>query len=189
MNTELSKTQDMFLEKINQICREFGLNNIMAQLYAVLYFSDRPLSLNDMLERLRISKGSVSVNIRNLERYGAAKKVWMKGSRRDYYEAERDLSTLLMDRVKSMAKKRIDSISEMMNSARASLNTIQPQNAQDREEIETFKQRLERLRDLQARAESMFNLFNSTLLKTVLNIKTKKNSTQKTPLVSVDEKL
>jgi len=84
MNEDLVKAQDVFLQKINKICRDFGLNNIMAQLYAILYFSKEPLSLNDMLERLKISKGSVSINIRALERYGAVRRIWVKGSRKDY---------------------------------------------------------------------------------------------------------
>ena len=92
MNTELEAIQDVFLEKINQMCREFGLNNVMAQLYAVLYFSGKPRSLDDMVNQLKISKGSVSINIRALERYGAVRRVWLRGTRRDHYEAEIDTS-------------------------------------------------------------------------------------------------
>src|SRR3989338_5100918 len=104
MNDKLLKAQDLFLDKINNICNKFGLNNIMAQLYVMLYFNNNPLSLDDMVERLKISKGSASVNIRALERYGAVRQVWVKGSRKDYYEAEPDISKIIFDRTKSMVK-------------------------------------------------------------------------------------
>ena len=79
MSEELEKAQDGLLGKLNQLCAKFGLNNIMAQLYTILYLQNKPMSLDEMVERLKISKGSVSTNIRSLERYGAVRKVWIKG--------------------------------------------------------------------------------------------------------------
>src|SRR3989338_5217258 len=95
----LIKVQDIFLNRINHICKKLGLNNVMAQLYAILYLNNEPLSLDDMVERLKISKGSASVNIRALESYGAVRRVWMRGSRRDYYEADTDIVRVVTDRI------------------------------------------------------------------------------------------
>jgi DNA-binding transcriptional regulator GbsR (MarR family) len=49
------------------------------------------MSLDDLADTLRISKGSVSMNMRALERWGIAKEVWVRGARRKYYQAESDL--------------------------------------------------------------------------------------------------
>ena len=176
MNEKLEKVQDIFLEKISQLCREFGLNNIMAQLYAVLYFSNKPLPLNEMAERLKISKGSVSVNIRALQRYGVAKKVWFKGTRKDYYEAETDISRVIMDRVKSMTERRLSGIDGLMKSAYDALNTITPQDAEEKEVIEVFRQRLDKISKMQGKVHSLFGLLNSNLLNNVLGIKSGKSS-------------
>ena len=176
MNENLEHAKDIFLEKINQICSKFGLNNIMAQLYAILYLSNKPLSLNDMVERLKISKGSVSVNIRALERYNAVRRVWVKGSRRDYYEAEIDISNVILDRIKSMAQSRLSEADDVVNSSSDALNAVNPSDREEKEAIKVFKQRLNKLKDLQNKAQSLFNLFNSGLLNTVLNVKTKKNN-------------
>lgn len=176
MAEELTHAQDVFLNGINQICSKFGLNNIMAQLYAILYLSNKPLSLNDMVERLRISKGSASINMRALERYGAVRRVWVKGSRRDYYEAEADISKVITDRIKSMARSRLSEVDDMVNSSSHALNTINSSDKEEKEAIQVFKQRLDKLKSLHSRAQSLFNLFNSGLLNTVLNAKTKKNN-------------
>ena len=109
MNEKMEKAQDMLLEKVNKFCREFGLNNIMAQLYAILYFSKKPLSLDDMVERLKISKGSASVNIRILERDGIVRRIWVKGSRKDYYEAEIDISKVILERIFLLSSLKISS--------------------------------------------------------------------------------
>lgn len=63
------------------------LNRVCGQIYALLFLSPKPLSLDDIVTELGVSKGSVSVNIRLLEDFKLVKKVWVKGSRRDYYEA------------------------------------------------------------------------------------------------------
>lgn len=168
MSENLMRAQDIFLGSVNQICNKFGLNNIMAQLYALLYLAGRPLSLNDMIERLKISKGSVSVNIRALERYGAVRRVWVKGSRRDYYEAESDIYKVITERVKSMAHRRISEVGDMLSSSYQALNSVNPHDEKERDSINIFKQRLESLGRLHAQAQSIFNLFNDGLLTKML---------------------
>ena len=161
MSEDLIKAQDIFLEKINKICRDFGLNNIMAQLYVVLYFNGKPLSLNDMLERLKISKGSVSVNIRFFESYGAVKRVWIKGSRRDYYEAEPDIAKVITDRVKSMAERRLSEIENMIDASDKSISAAEPTDKDNSNDREMFKERLSRLKGFHGKMQSLFNFLNA----------------------------
>jgi DNA-binding transcriptional regulator GbsR (MarR family) len=164
MNKKLIEAQDVFLDKINQMCGKFGLNNIMAQLYAILYLSAKPLSLDDMVERLKISKGSASVNIRALERYGVVRSVWVKGSRKDYYEAESDISKVIMDRIQAMVKVRLSEVSSMINSSHEALGQVLPQDGAEDESVKVFNDRLEKLRSIYNQAQALFDLFNSTLL-------------------------
>ena len=168
MNENLTKAQDIFLDKINQICGKFGLNNMMAQLYAILYLSDKTLSLDDMVERLKISKGSASTNIRALERYGAVRKVWIKGSRKDYYEAEVDIAKVIMGRIKAMSQNRLSEVDEMISSSCRILNSVNSSNEDEKKEIEVFKQRLEKLRNLHNKGQFLFNSFNSGILNDLL---------------------
>ena len=175
MNKNLVDAQDAFLGRVNQICNKFGLNNIMIQLYTILYLSDKVLSLNDMTERLKISKGSASINIRKLERYSAVKRVWVKGSRRDYYEAESDISRVIMDRFKSIAQNRISEIDDMINVSYRVLSSVNASDKEAREAVKVFKQRLDTLSSLQSNARSLFNLFNSGLLNSIMKANANRN--------------
>jgi DNA-binding transcriptional regulator GbsR (MarR family) len=65
------------------------INRVGGQIYALLFLSEEPLSLDDVSERLGVSKSNVSINIRMLEDYSLVRKVWVRGSRKDYYAAER----------------------------------------------------------------------------------------------------
>lgn len=64
------------------------INRVGGQIYALLFLSDEPLSLDEISEKLGVSKSNVSINVRMLEEYDLVRKVWVKGSRKDYYAAE-----------------------------------------------------------------------------------------------------
>lgn len=69
------------------------INKVGGQIYALLFLNEEPLSLDDISERLCVSKSNISINIRLLEEYKLVRKVWIKGSRKDYYAAERTYPT------------------------------------------------------------------------------------------------
>jgi DNA-binding transcriptional regulator GbsR (MarR family) len=171
MNKELMKAQDIFLDEINHVCKKLGLNNVMAQLYAILYLSNKPLSLDDMVERLKISKGSASVNIRALENYGAVRRVWIRGSRKDYYEADTDIMRVIMDRVNLIGKIRLSEIDTMTKSCYQILNSADPVDKDESAAIKAFKQKLDKIETLRKQAHSLFNLLNSGILRNLLSKK------------------
>ena len=87
MPTPLSPVAQRFIADLGGITQSFGKGRVVGQLYAYLYFSDGPRSLGDMQDALAISKGSASMSVRQLEQWEAVRKVWVKGDRKDYYEA------------------------------------------------------------------------------------------------------
>jgi HTH-type transcriptional regulator, glycine betaine synthesis regulator len=92
ISPDLRIVHDSMLDGLGQLADYFGFSKLMGQLYGTLLLSDEPLSLDDMMERLEISKASVSLTMRSLERMGMVRQVWVRGSggRRKYYEAETD---------------------------------------------------------------------------------------------------
>ena len=66
----------------------WGFKRNMGRMWCVLYLSDRPLSAADLGERLQLSTGAVSMTLAELTKWGAVKKAWVPGERRDYYEPE-----------------------------------------------------------------------------------------------------
>jgi DNA-binding transcriptional regulator GbsR (MarR family) len=115
MNPKLEKVQNKFLESIDRMSEDFGLNGFVAKLYGYLYLHGKPLSLDEISVALGASKGNVSINIRELEKWGAVRKVWVKGSRKDYYEADSDIKKVLSNKLKSAIQKRISQISSILD--------------------------------------------------------------------------
>lgn len=87
----LNQAIDTFLEGAGKISAALlgMVNKAGGQIYALLFLSEEPLSLDEIADRLQVSKSNVSINIRLLEDMRLVKKIWVKGSRKDYYEAER----------------------------------------------------------------------------------------------------
>lgn len=86
-----------------------GLPRSAGQIYGLLYLSDKPLSLGDMCNLLSISKGSASMGTRHLAGWGVIRQVWVRGNRRDHYEAVGDLAQLLKGSYAEFVKPRLTS--------------------------------------------------------------------------------
>ncbi len=87
----LEQAVDTFIQGAGKVSSALlgMINKAGGQIYALLFLSDEPLSLDEISKRLGISKSNVSINIRLLEDFSLVRKVWVKGSRKDYYAAER----------------------------------------------------------------------------------------------------
>ncbi len=82
---------DLFVSALRLI----GLPKSLGELYGLLFISPDPLSLDDLVNRLRLSKGSASQGLRTLRQIGAVKLVYVPGDRRDRYVPEDELKKLV----------------------------------------------------------------------------------------------
>jgi len=69
----------------------FGLNPLMGRIVALLIISKEPQSLDDIADRLEMSKGPISQICRRLKDRNLIEKVWVPGDRKDYYKATDDI--------------------------------------------------------------------------------------------------
>jgi DNA-binding transcriptional regulator GbsR (MarR family) len=69
----------------------WGVNRSVAQIQALLYVADEPLTAEDIAERLRLARSNVSTSLRELLSWSLVRRVPVLGDRRDYYEAEVDM--------------------------------------------------------------------------------------------------
>ncbi len=74
--------------------RVLGLPRSIGEIYGLLFISQSPLSLDDLVQRLRISKGSASQGLRMLKSLGAVREAENAAERRTYYEPAIELKRL-----------------------------------------------------------------------------------------------
>lgn len=72
-----------------------GLPKSVGEIYGLLYASADPLAFQDIIDRLKISKGSASQGLRLLRTTGAIKSVYVPGNRSDHFVPETELRALV----------------------------------------------------------------------------------------------
>lgn len=150
-NPELEKIRDEFTEIAGQLSARLGLSRTAGQLYALLFLSDEPLCLDYMVERLKVSKGSVSTNIRELEKWGAVRKVWVKGSRKDFYEANSDTLKIVINRFKGGIQERLNEMLEGMNRFEKIISEIESSlPVEEKKKAQFYKEKFRKVKKMQA---------------------------------------
>jgi len=83
----------------------WGINRSVARVHALLMASGDPVSLDEIAERLGISKGNASMSLRELRTFGVIRPVRVPGDRKDYYVAEPDIWAMFF-RILAVRKQR-----------------------------------------------------------------------------------
>ncbi len=85
------KIKREIIQSFGDAYKAFGLSKLMGHIVALMIFSHQPLSLDDICKQLKRSKGPVSQIIRRLRDKNLLRKVWVPGSRKDFYEAHPEI--------------------------------------------------------------------------------------------------
>jgi DNA-binding transcriptional regulator GbsR (MarR family) len=123
-----------------------GVGRVLGQIYAFLYFSQGARSLSDMQQALGISKGSASTGVRQLEQWGAARRVWVRGDRKDYYEANDWFGKILKSMLTEIVGTKLDALQRSIDMAEDELQD------DDNADLVFIRERVKRLRQFQDKA-------------------------------------
>lgn len=89
--SELHAARDEFVTQWGAIGSAWGINRTMAQIHALLITVPNPMSTDEIMEDLKISRGNAHGNLRELVSWGLVRSVVRKGERKEYFEAEKDV--------------------------------------------------------------------------------------------------
>jgi len=132
LNPSLRAVNDSMLDGLGQLASYFGYNKVMGKMYGALLLNPGPMSLDDLMAHLDISKASVSMNMRTLENMGVVREVWVRGDRRKYYEAESDLWRVLTNVLGSRELRDVntalDTLDDSIDHLRADIDAMSEQD-------------------------------------------------------------
>jgi len=86
----------------------WGVNRSVAQIHALLYLSETPLTAEDIAERLGMARSNVSTSLRELLSWNLIRRVHAMGDRRDFYEAEADVFEMVRRIAQARKTREID---------------------------------------------------------------------------------
>ncbi len=97
MNLQEAKAE--FVQSWGILGSQWGINRTMAQIHALLLVAAEPLTTEEIMEQLSISRGNTNMNVRELMDWNLVQKVIVPGERKEYFKAEKDIwkvATLIM---------------------------------------------------------------------------------------------
>lgn len=90
MDDKLDRSRELLVQALGRQSSFWGLGKTAGEIYGALYLSPDPLSLEDVAARLGLTKGNISIAVRQLEQLGMVRRSWQKGDRRVFFESEGD---------------------------------------------------------------------------------------------------
>ncbi|MBU0676001.1 MAG: hypothetical protein KJ950_15300 [Proteobacteria bacterium] len=169
MDDQLVEAKRHFVEGISRISNFWGFPKAMGALFAVIYLSPTPSTLDEMVVEVGVSKGAVSTNIRSLERLGMVHKKLVVGDRKDYYLAETDfwkiVKGILREREKNEFDKALQSVGESLELVEATPAHEESQQTQAfyKERMTALKQFFDSLDNVVATLLAIDDIKNSVL--------------------------
>jgi DNA-binding transcriptional regulator GbsR (MarR family) len=158
MSDELTRLKQDFTEGLSQISKFWGFPKGMGAIFAVLYLSPSPLSLDELVEQTGLTKGAISTNVRALARMGLVRPSTKLGDRKDYYEAETDFYKSIRAILKERQNSEFDSA---VQSVREALETLESGVGSEDEAERQFL--LERIRALQSFFDALDGLVRAVV--------------------------
>jgi DNA-binding transcriptional regulator GbsR (MarR family) len=111
---KLEEAKKQFIQAWGTLGSKWGINRTMAQLHALLMISAEPMSTEDMMEELNISRGNVNMNIRELMDWGLVEKIHKPGDRKEYFSAEKDIWIVTKQVAKERKKRELEPIIKVL---------------------------------------------------------------------------
>jgi DNA-binding transcriptional regulator GbsR (MarR family) len=127
----LHDAREDFVSQWGAIGSAWGINRTMAQIHALLMTSPRPLSTDEIMEELRISRGNANTNLRDLVGWGLIRTVLRKGERKEYFEAEKEVWKIFCTVARERKRREISPAMEVLQRCAEKTKGLKSDEARD----------------------------------------------------------
>ncbi len=141
----LHQVEDQFVDLWDTMSRLWGISSTMARIHGLLYITGAALSMDDIMERLAISRGNVSMNLSKLVEWGLVRRVHKRGDRRDYYESLTDVWEMFTLVANQRKRREIDPI---LTTLRRCREELAPENLGPQADDPAAAERFRRINEL-----------------------------------------
>ena len=111
---KLDEAKNKYIQTWGSLATSWGINKTMAQVHALLLVSTKPLSAEDIMDALKISRGNVNMNVRALIDWGIVSKEFVVGERKEFFVADKDIWELFKQITKERKKREIEPVLKIL---------------------------------------------------------------------------
>jgi DNA-binding transcriptional regulator GbsR (MarR family) len=154
---KLLQAQDQFILEWGRMSSSWGINRTMAQIHALMFISAYPLTVDDIMKRLLISRGNASMSLRDLMEWGIVRRFRRPGERRDVYTSETDPWQMFARVIRERKRRELDPTAKAIRECIA----ILPPDV-EQPDAKVFHQRLSGLMEVFDLLDKMYDQIFST---------------------------
>lgn len=104
----LSPTAQKFILHWGEMGARWGVNRTVAQIHALLFLAERPLTAEDIAESLVVARSNVSNSLKELQSWKLIRITHLMGDRRDHFVALQDVWEIFRVIVEERKRREID---------------------------------------------------------------------------------
>jgi len=119
VESRLPPAVEHFVLRWGDMGSQWGVNRSVAQIHALLYLSDRPLTAEEIAETLGMARSNVSNSLKELAGWKLVRRAPVFGDRRDHFEAETDLWEMVTRIAQGRKEREIDPAAAALRACRA----------------------------------------------------------------------
>lgn len=105
---ELTPVTERIVLHWGEMGTRWGVNRTVAQIHALLFMAEQPMTAEEIAETLSVARSNVSTSLRELQNWGLAKLVHQIGDRRDFFTGLQDRWEIFRLVVEGRKKREID---------------------------------------------------------------------------------
>lgn len=136
----LTPSLSSFVMHFGEMGSRWGFNRTVGQMYALLVVSEQPLSANDIAEALSVSRGNVSMGLKELQAWQLVKVSHQPGDRKEYFKSLGSIWDMAKRVIEERRKREIDPTLSLLRTLLLDSN--------EQAETEHARERLQEIHDL-----------------------------------------
>lgn len=159
MSSRLEEARNLLVRRWGEMGGYWGINRTMAEIHALLFVTRKPLCTDEIMNRLKISRGNASMNLRALVDWGLIERVHQLGDRKEYFRADTEVWHMFETIMRERRRREVEPIIATID--RCCQMVAAPEAAghgAEAEDIREFRRRLEDLRGFLATMGMLFEM-------------------------------
>jgi DNA-binding transcriptional regulator GbsR (MarR family) len=121
----LSRAELRVADAVGSLMELWGFRRQLGRIWTVLFLSEKPLAAPALCDRLQISTGLLSMSLTELRRWGVVKSVAIPGDRKEHFEAETDIWSLVRRVLAERERRVVESALAVVEEALAEVKAAQ----------------------------------------------------------------
>ncbi len=150
-----NEAKQKFIQAWGTLGSNWGINKAMAQIHALLLLTTEPLSAEEIMDELQMSRGNVNMNLRALMDWGIVKKEHRVGERKEFFSTGKDVWDLAKQVSRERRRREIEPILNV-------LEEVQQVTGENKKSVAEFKKVTKELFDFSLKVDGMIDKFSKS---------------------------